>query len=503
MNLSAVLQARAIENADKTALFCGNAMISYRELDAASTALALWFLDQGLRPGERVAIHWSNSIEVVQLFFALFKAGLIAVTVNVRLKPPEIGYILEHSEARLCFSEAALAPLARQAGARCAVRSEFPALGVASAGTKLPTINPDDPAIVLYTSGTTARPKGVTHTHCSLLNTAAMMVRETAGAENVSLAITQMMHAAALNMVVLPALYSGASAVLLPAYDPAAVLDAIERFRCSYALCLPALLQFVVECQAQQPRRVSSLKTVLAGGDTVSLPLQQRFQDLFGQPLQEVYGMTEAVPITVNPKSAVRQGSIGVRVEGLDLRIADLEGHDVAEGQTGEMLVRGPATCIGYWNDPNATRAALIDGWLCTGDLASRDADGYYWFQGRKKEIIIRAGSNISPQEVEEALYKHPAVLEAGVIGAPDPIYGETVAAFVVLRKSQTMTPQELRQFAAQYLADYKLPERILFLEELPKSPTGKVRRRALREMLPESADPQQAAAGSVANRAG
>lgn len=495
MNLSAVLQARAIENPDKTALFRGNATISYRELDASSTALAQWFLDQGLRPGERVAIHWSNSVEVVQLLFALFKAGLVAVTVNVRLKPPEIGYILEHSEARICFSEAALAPLARQAGARCPIRSELPALGVASASTKLPTINPDDPAIVLYTSGTTARPKGVTHSHCSLLNTVRIMVRQTAGTENVSLAITQMMHAAALNMVVLPALYSGASAVLLPAYDPAAVLDAIERFRCSYALCLPALLQFVVECQAQQPRRVSSLKTVLVGGDTVSLPLQQRFQDLFGLPLQEAYGMTEAVPMTVNPKGAVRQGSVGMRVEGFDLRIANLDGRDVAEGQTGEILVRGPATCIGYWNDPKATRDALMDGWLCTGDLASRDSDGYYWFHGRKKEIIIRAGSNISPQEVEEALYKHPEVLEAGVIGVPDPIYGETVAAFVVLRRSQTIAPQELRQFAAQYLADYKLPEQILFLEELPKGPTGKVQRRALREMLPESADPQRAAA--------
>jgi long-chain acyl-CoA synthetase len=484
MNLGAALQTRAIKNPDKTALFCGDATISYRDLDGSSTALAQWLLDQGLRSGERVAIHWSNSIEVVQVFFALFKAGLIAVTVNVRLKPPEISYILEHSEARLCFSEATLAPLARQAGASCPIRSDLPALGVPSVSTKLPIINPDDPAIVLYTSGTTARPKGVIHTHSSLLNTVCIMVREMAGAENVSLAITQMMHAAALNMVVLPALYSGESAVLLPAYHPAAVLDAIERFRCSYTVCMPALLQFVVECQAQHPRRISSLKTVLVGGDTVSLPMQQRFQDLFGLPVLEVYGMTEAVPMTVNPKSATRQGSIGVRVEGFDLRIADLQGREVAEGQIGEILVRGPATCSGYWNDLQTTRAALTDGWLCTGDLASRDADGCYWFQGRKKEIIIRAGSNISPQEVEEALYRHPAVLEAGVIGTPDAVYGETVVAFVVLREGRTANAGELRHYARQYLADYKLPERMVFLEALPKSATGKVQRRALKELL-------------------
>lgn len=205
--------------------------------------------------------------------------------------------------------------------------------------------------------------------------------------------------------------------------------------------------------------------------------------------------MTEALPITVNPKGAAQQGSIGVRIEGFDLRIAGRDGRDVAEGETGEILVRGPATCIGYWNDPEATRAALRDGWLSTGDLASRDADGYYWFQGRTKEIIIRAGSNISPQEVEEALYKHPAVLEAGVIGVADPIYGETVAAFVVLRRNQTIAPQELRQFAAQYLADYKLPEQIFFLEEMPKGATGKVHRRTLREMAPASADSHRAAA--------
>jgi long-chain acyl-CoA synthetase len=494
MNLTATLQARAVEDPNKTALFHGDAAISYRELDASSTALASWFLDQGLHAGDRVAIHWSNSIEAVQLFFALFKAGLIAVTINVRLKPPEIGYILEHSQARLCFSGPALAPLARQAGAICPIRSDLPTLGAARAA-KLPDVDPEDPAVILYTSGTTARPKGVTHSHRSLFHTVTIMAREIGGAEEVPLAITQMMHAAALNMVVLPALYSGASTVLLPAYDPAAVLDAIERFRCSYTMCLPALLQFVVECQAQQPRRVSSLKTILVGGDTVSLPLQQRFQDLFGLPLQEAYGMTEAVPMTVNPKAAVRQGSVGVRVDGFDLRIADLAGRDVAEGQTGEILVRGPATCVRYWNDPQATHAAMADGWLRTGDLASRDADGYYWFRGRKKEIIIRAGSNISPQEIEEALYKHPAVLEAGVIGVPDPIYGETVAAFVVLRERQTVASQELRQFAAQYLADYKLPEQILFLEELPKGPSGKVQRRALREMLPVSADSGSAAA--------
>ena len=483
MNLSSALHTNASNHPDKVALFCGDARMTYRELDESSTLLAQWFLDQGLRPGDRVALHWSNSIEVVQLFFALFRAGLIAVTVNVRLKPPEIRYVLDHSQARMCFSDPALARLAEQAGATCPILSQLPRLEFRHSSA-LPVVDPDSPAAILYTSGTTAHPKGVTHTHRSLCHTAAFVARVGIDTDDVVLAVTQVMHAAALNGVLLPALHVGAVAVLLPAFEPSAVLDAIERFRCTYTVCLPALLQFVVEEQARQPRQVSSLRTILAGGDTVSVALQNRFEAMFGIPSREVYGMTESLPVTVNPKAAIRPGSLGTRAGGLDIRLVDLGGRDVPEGETGEIVVRSAANFIGYWNDPAATKDAIEDGWVHTGDLASRDRDGYYWFKGRKKQIIIRAGSNISPQEVEEALYQHPAVLEAGVVGAPHPVYGETVAAFVVLRKGQRVDAQSLRLFAQRHLADYKVPDNILFLEELPKGLMGKVHRRALKEML-------------------
>ena len=212
--------------------------------------------------------------------------------------------------------------------------------------------------------------------------------------------------------------------------------------------------------------------------------LQKRVQGLFGVALQEVYGLTEAVPLTLNPKDAIRQGSLGVAMPGVQLRIVDLNDHDVPDGETGEIVVRSPGNCIGYWNDAPATEALLRDGWLHTGDLASRDSDGYYWFKGRKKEIIIRGGSNISPQEVEEALYQHPSVMEVGVVGMPDPILGERVIAFVSLRPTDAPSEKELIEFVRQRLADYKTPERILFIEQLPKGLTGKVQRRALKEML-------------------
>jgi long-chain acyl-CoA synthetase len=458
--------------------------MSYAALDETSTRLAEWFLAEGLRPGERVAVHWSNSFEVVQIYFALFKAGLIAVAVNVRLKPAEIGYILDHSMARMCFSEPVLALQAAQAGAGCPIVTELPKLNRTRVTLEMPLVDPDRPAIILYTSGTTAHPKGVTHTHRSLLHTARIMAHGLLDATDIVLPMTQLMHAAALNVCLMPCIYLGASLALLPGFDAAAVLDAIERFRCTALFGLPTLMQFVVEEQACKPRLAGSLRTALSGGDTVPVALQDRFEMLFGIPLQEIYGMTETLPITLIPKDALRPGSMGVPKQGFELRIVDSAGLDVGENEIGEVVVRSAANCIGYWSDPAATEAAIVDGWLNTGDLATRDTDGYYWFKGRKKQIIVRAGSNISPQEVEEALYLHPAVLEAGVVGAPDILYGEQVVAFVVTRIGHTVDEETLRQFARQRLADYKVPERIVFLNQLPTSPTGKVQRRALKEIL-------------------
>jgi long-chain acyl-CoA synthetase len=407
------------------------------------------------------------------------------VTINTRLKPAEIRYILDHSAARLCFSEPALAPLVEQAGATCSVINHLPSLERANAySTAMPEVSCDQPALIIYTYGTTAHPKGVVHTHRSLFHGArnASSISRNVGILSRLCALPVMHMAGMTNLTT--SVYQGTPIVMLPKFDPAAVLDAVERYRCSAMTCLPALTLFVVEEQARKPRNISSLRLVTAGGDAVPLALQNRFKALFGIPLVEGYGMTECNPVAFNPVDDPRMGSMGLPIEELDVRVVDSDGQDVADGEAGEIVIRSPATCVGYWNDPVSTNATMGSGWFHTGDLASRDADGYYWFKGRKKEIIIRAGSNISPQEVEEALYKHPAVLEAGVVGIPDPIYGERVVASIVLREGQTVDPQELRQFAQKLLADYKLPEDILFLKELPRSPVGKVHRRTLKEQL-------------------
>jgi long-chain acyl-CoA synthetase len=481
MTLGELLHMRTIGNPEGTVLYCEDQTMSWEELDQSTTRLAGWFLDQGLQAGDRVAIHWSNRIASVQLFFGLWKAGVIAVPVNSRLKPAEISYILAHSQARMCFSEPALAPLAAEAGAE-RLFSVLPSLG--SSDVALPEIDPDQPAAFMYTSGTTARPKGVTHTHRTLINTGELV----ASAANLdscdtTLVMTPIMHLSGLACS-LSAIVTSGSAVLLPAFQPAAVLDTVERFGCACTGGVPAMMHAIAEEQSRKPRNMGSLATFFAFGDRVPVSLQERVQDLLGVAPQVVYGLTECGVLTLNWKNESRHGSLGAAAAGAQLRIVDSNDRDVPAGDTGEIVARSPLTCIGYWNDAPATEALLRNGWLHTGDLASRDSDGYYWFKGRKKEIIIRGGSNISPQEVEEALYPHPLVMEVGVIGMPDPVLGERVIAFVSLRTADAVSEKELIEFARQRLADYKTPERVLFVPQLPRGLTGKVQRRVLKEML-------------------
>ena len=491
MNLGRTLRYSAKRNPKKPAVICAGQVVSYEELDQSTDELALWLLREGLQPGDRVAIHWCNSVEVVKLYFACFKSGLIAVPVNNRLKAAEIAYILGHSKAKLCFSQPELAPLCEEVRGDCPdlqrLYTALPAVHTTESSSALPEVSADEVAAVLYTSGTTARPKGVMHTHVSLIGATELMASLGLDETHTLLAATQMVHIAALSCVLLPGLSCGATVVLLPMFDAVQSLDLIERWRCTSLLILPAMLRFVVEEQGRSPRDVSSMRLCIAGGDTVPVTLQERFRDLFGIPVREIYGMTESVPITCIREGAPRTGSVGPAMDLVDARVADLHGNVVPDGQVGELQVQSPANCVGYWDDPRNTEATFTDGWLRTGDLVRRDSDGYFWFEGRAKQIIIRGGSNISPQEVEEALYHHPAVLEAGVIGMPDPVHGEKVIAFVALREGLTAGEQELRDLVRSRIADYKTPERVLFLSTLPKGLTGKVQRRALKDLAMES----------------
>ncbi|HQR53281.1 MAG TPA: AMP-binding protein [Burkholderiales bacterium] len=470
---------------------------SYGELERVTDGVAAGLRARGVRHGDRVAFLLPNSPELVFLNLACLTIGAIAVPMNVRLKGPELAYILDHCRACLCVVDAdlygrleAVRPDLAHTKAFFVVGPNTPdcepfeALIDRGQAEVALAANPDDVAAILYTSGTTARPKGVTHTHRSLVSTVenyAEAVRLCP--DDVVLGMLSMSHIFGYTLQLLSPLAVGATVLATPTFDAAHVLTLIDRYRVTHLYGLPVMFDTLSSHAVGASRNLASLKYCLAGGDAVSQALTARVQDTLGVELYEGCGMTEVIPYALNrPGIENRTGSIGQPSVGMRLRVVDADGNDVAHGETGEILVKSDALTIGYWEDPEATAGALREGWLHTGDLGYRDAAGYYWFVGRRKEIIVRGGSNVSPIEVESALARHPAVREVGVVGAPHPSLGEIVAAFVVLKSGTVVTAQELLRFAAGRIADYKIPERVTFLADLPRGLTGKVHRKTLRE---------------------
>jgi long-chain acyl-CoA synthetase len=487
-NLGDLLSANAARNPQQAALVFEDTSISYERLDQATTRLAQWFVQQGCKPGDRIAFYWPNSIETAELYFACFKAGLIAVPVNIMMKPNEVAYVLNHSKALMCFVRPDRAPVVMEAGLSCqslhAIHIVVEGLGKGEVEVELPQVSLSDPALIIYTSGTTALPKGVTHTHRTLLANVKIGQTSIPDLERF-LVMTQLAFPSGVYLGLLTVIASGGTSILAPAFDAPHVLDLIQRFQCTCAFGLPSMVHLLLEEQTRRPRQVRSLRTFMVGGDSMPVSTHERFQEQFGISLRECLGMTETSLTICNPAGAIRPGSLGIPVEGVEAKVVDQNGKELPGGRTGELIVKTPVNLVRYWDNPGATRATLRDGWLFTGDLVRRDSDGYFWFEGRKKQIIVRDGFNISPQEVEEALYTHPAVLEAGVIGMPDPVKarGEQVVAFVALRDGFVAGEDELREHARRRLADLKVPEKILFLEKLPKGISGKIQREALKEL--------------------
>lgn len=455
-------------------------------------------LAAGVRPGDRIGLHLPNSPELALSYLGCFKVGAIAVPINTRLKGREIDYILRHSAAvgyigqpdlyrevaglRNEWTDLRIWYLSGDGQPGEGVRRFEDLLHPSPSPVSLPTPLPEQTAVLIYTSGTTAHPKGVTHSHETLTQLARTMVGLGLDENQVTVVTSSMAHILGFAMVFLAGLLNGATVVLLPQIDPQAVLRAFERHRCTYMCGLPTFFHAVAQTQSATPHDVSSGRHFLCGGDSVSPALQEAFARAMSRGVCEAYGSTEAVPLTHNRTGHARVGSIGQATNGVRIRLLDSADRDVAPGEVGEICIQSAALMTGYWNDPKATAAAIRDGWFHTGDLARCDADGFYWFAGRAKQIIIRGGSNISPQEVEAVLVEHPMVREAAVIGRPDAAWGEIVVAYVTLKNGHGLTEAELIDFARARMAAYKTPEQIVFRDTLPKTATGKLDRRALRE---------------------
>jgi long-chain acyl-CoA synthetase len=495
----AVRHARA-RQPEKHALIVGERRWSYEQLDEITDRIGAALLRRGLRPGDRVALHFANSAELVFCYYACFKIGAVAVPLNIRLKGPELEYVINHCGARFFLGQEDL--FAEIQAVRASLKS-VEAYYIDGHTAILPTARPfaellalpggdigfpevadDAIAAILYTSGSTARPKGVTHSHATAEQLAAGCIAAVqAHSEQLFGCFVPLYHMSGFGLQMLPALSLGATLLVVPRFEPAAVLRSLQEHRAQVIAGLPVMYNDLLHCPSAAGSDLRSLEICVAGGDSVPTELQRQFKERFGVEITEGHGMTEVCPCFVNPIRGPRKpGSIGVPSPGSSARLVDDGGRDVSAGEVGEILVLSQATMVGYWEDPEATAATLQDGWLRTGDLARRDEDGYYWFVGRKKQIIIRGGSNIAPPEVEEALCRHPAVREAGVVGVPDPTWGETVRAYVALKEGEQASEADLQWYLREQIAAYKVPEEVVFLPELPKGLTGKIDRRALRE---------------------
>ena len=498
INLSQLLETGLRTKPHEPALVSFESKWTWRELDQASRRLGAHYLWLGLKPGDRVASLLPNRGALIVHYLACIRAGLVATPLNYRYQAPEIDHALEvsgaavivaHAERDEDLAKSKLAgqlPLGRISFGADDTRKpsleEF--LATDPAKLDLPAPQPDAPVFIFFTSGSTGKPKGVTHTHESF---GWMVASAIAGLEltpgDIFLPGCSASHIGA-SLMSLAGLAAGARVDVARTFDGTELLPLLRNTRPSVLCMLPSALFGLVRDHGAAHEDFHSLRLCISGGDKVSGELEREFTALAGFEIYETYGMTEIGIATINPPSGPnRVGSIGRLAPGFAASIRDDQGREVPAGTEGRMWIKSPCNMVGYWNRPDATAETIVDGWLDTGDVVSIDADGYVWFRGRKKQIIIHDGSNICPQEVEESLLEHEAVESAGVIGVHDLVHGENVRAYITWRPNvarPTMT--DLIQFSRARVG-YKAPDEIIVLDQMPINATGKVDRVALKQL--------------------
>ncbi|MFG2426993.1 long-chain fatty acid--CoA ligase [Streptomyces sp. NPDC048590] len=476
---------------DRPALRLDDQVLDYRTLDERSARVATWLAAEGIAPGDRVAVMLPNIPEFAVVYYGVLRAGAVVVPMNPLLKAPEIAYGAGDCEARTILTGAMSLPEASAAAARLDIScTDVTADGFAGVlagirpSTTLVERADDDPAVLLYTSGTTGRPKGAVLTHGNLHSNTETVVRllGITGDDTVFGGLP-FFHVFGQTCGLNAAVLTGACVTLLPRFDAAKALSVLARDRVTVMEGVPTMfVALLAAAEAAGGARVGTVRLAASGGSAMPVDVLHRFEAAFDCPVVEGYGLSETAPVvTLGALHGVRKpGSIGTPVDGVEVRLIDDEGEDTAEDGIGEIAVRGPNVMLGYWNRPEADAAAFTDGWFRTGDLARRDEDGHYFIVDRKKDLIIRGGYNVYPREIEEVLYTHPAVVEAAVVGVPHDLHGEEITAVVALEPGAAATADELRDYVRARVAPYKYPRLVRLVESLPKGPTGKILKREL-----------------------
>jgi long-chain acyl-CoA synthetase len=476
---------------DRPALRLDGTAITYAELDEATARVAGLLLARGLEPGDRVGVMLPNVPEFAIAYYGVLRAGGVVVPMNVLLKQREVAFYLGDAAAGLIFAWHAMADEAiagaGQVGAECLVvePSEFAELLADADPTgEIADRVADDTAVILYTSGTTGKPKGAELTHANLsVNADVSRLLFSLAPEDVVLGALPLFHAFGQTCGLNTAVAAGASLALIPRFDAGHALQVIERYGVTVFEGVPTMYAALLHHPERDRFDVSTLRMCVSGGAALAVELLREFERTFGCVILEGYGLSETSPVACfnHPDRERMPGSIGTPVEGVEMKLVDLHRRDSAPGEVGEIAIRGHNVMKGYWNRPDSTAEAIdADGWFYSGDMARLDAEGRYFIVDRKKELIIRGGYNVYPREIEEVLYEHPAVREAAVIGVPHADLGEEVGAAVALRAGMEATESEIREFVKTNVAAYKYPRQVWFVDELPKGPTGKVLKREI-----------------------
>lgn len=493
--------AKRFEN--KTALVTASRRLSYRDLNDASDSVAASLQARGVRPGQVVSLYGRNGWEWVAAYHGALKAGAVVNPVNVMLTTEELAFVLEDCAAAAVFTgaehAASVAELGRDVPSlQTIVSLDGPAAGVTNFSDMLgggqPTpvdIDPDGPASICYTSGTTGHPKGAVQSHRAvLLNSALTATMHGRGEGDVVVTALPVAHVYG-NVVVHGTFIAGGTVVLLDRFDAAAALRAIGEHRATLFDGVPAMYAMMLAHPELETADLSSLTRCTVGGQTIALPTIERWQARSGAPLIEVWGMTEiaGLGITHSVHAPQLPGSIGVAMPGIEVRVActDDPNRDVSRGDRGELMVRGPVVMLGYHGNPEATAETIEpDGWLHTGDIATMDESGHVFVVDRCKDLIITGGYNVYPAEIERVLSEHPAVAMVAVGPVPDPVRGEVACAYVIPMDGAELETEELIAFARQKLAAYKRPRLLQIVGDLPRTSSGKIMRRELIKMLDE-----------------
>ncbi|HWD55162.1 MAG TPA: long-chain fatty acid--CoA ligase [Acidimicrobiales bacterium] len=504
VNWFGVLAHHAERSPDRAITVFEGEATTYGEMATRAVALAAGLHERGVGPGQVVALVSYNCPEFLETVFAANYLGAIAMPINWRLAAAEVRYILEHSGARALVCDEVLLNLASEATVgleptlvRACMAPDAPTgwstLGDLRAGApavyRAPT-DADDVHRLMYTSGTTGRPKGVMITHANLAwKNLAHLVEFGFNVTDLGLACGPLYHVGALDLTTTTLIAAGATTIIHRSFDAAAVVDELERSKVTAVWLAPAMVNAIMALADVEQRDLSSVRVIINGGEKMPIPLIERIGRVFPSAwFADAYGLTETVSgdTFLDRDNIVKKlGSVGRPCVHLELQVWDDQGQPVRPGERGEIVMRGPKIFRGYWRDDDATARAFAGGWFHTGDIGVLDEDGYLFIVDRLKDMIVSGGENIASSEVERVLYEHEAVLEAAVVGRPDERWGEVPVAFVVLRAGESATPEELLAHCAGLLAKFKVPKDVTFLAALPRNPSGKVLKRDLRTGSP------------------